>query len=150
LGIPTFFRACCGTASQGCDIGYDHPGHELMRHVRDLVPYDADDDEWGASCDRLDDAIRNGDGARVLSWFVAHYPNCMALIPKRRRASFLRGVLAMAASKGDFDKMRMHAWRSSRSELANWAMPNAWLRELGSSTSPTLQPEFCPKSLEIT
>ncbi len=32
---------------------------------------------------------------------------------------------------GDFVKMRMRSWRSSRSHLASWSMPNAWLSEQG-------------------
>jgi RNA-directed DNA polymerase len=32
---------------------------------------------------------------------------------------------------GDFPKIRMTRWRSSRSPQASWSMPNAWLRELG-------------------
>lgn len=33
--------------------------------------------------------------------------------------------------RGDFAAMRMHSWRSSVSHLASWAIPNAWLSELG-------------------
>jgi group II intron reverse transcriptase/maturase len=33
--------------------------------------------------------------------------------------------------QGDFLKMRMRSWRSSRSHYASWSMPNSWLTELG-------------------
>ena len=33
--------------------------------------------------------------------------------------------------QGDFPKMRMRSWRSSRSHYASWSMPNKWLAQLG-------------------
>jgi hypothetical protein len=33
--------------------------------------------------------------------------------------------------QGDFPKMRMRSWRSSRSHYASWSMPDKWLAELG-------------------
>ena len=33
--------------------------------------------------------------------------------------------------QGDFPKIRMHAWRNSRSPQASYAMPNAWLASQG-------------------
>jgi hypothetical protein len=71
-----------------------------MRHVRELDPYDADPDEWDAECDRLDQLLQQGDSQAVLRWFLDRYPRCMALVPRRRRASFLKGVRDMALELG--------------------------------------------------
>ncbi len=96
-GVPTFFRACCRTAAGGGDdIGYEHPGRELMRHVRRLDPLSLELHEWSAICDELDEVVHEGDSREILSWFVRHFPHCMALVPRRRRAAFVRGVRAMS------------------------------------------------------
>ena len=105
LGVPTYFRACCHEASRGGDIGYDHPGRELMRHAEGEEPYTADHDDWLDRCNSLYELIRQRDDRAVLQWFVDHFPRCMALVPRRRRQTFLRGVYSMAAELHicDFD-----------------------------------------------
>ena len=99
-GVPSFFRACCRDASYGGSLGYEHAGHELCRHVSRLSPYHIEDCDWEIECDGLDQQIEAGDREGVLAWFVAHYPRCMALVPCRRRRSFIRGVFAMAEEYG--------------------------------------------------
>jgi hypothetical protein len=96
-GVPSFFRGCCHTASQGGNLGFDHPGYELMRHVRRLIPHELDYQDWSQVCDRLDCALADGDKQAVEAWFVTYYPRCMALVPTRRRAAFLKGVFQRAA-----------------------------------------------------
>lgn len=96
-GVPTFFRACCRDAARanswGHACGYDHPGHEFGRHLAGyLVPYSVELDEWHDIVHRdLAPLIEARDDAAVIAWLVAHYPKCMALVPKRRRGNFLRG-----------------------------------------------------------
>jgi len=48
-----------------------------------------------------------------------------------KRAGRLHRRLRQLGYQGEFPKMAMRRWRSSRSHLASWSMPNAWLRELG-------------------
>lgn len=48
-----------------------------------------------------------------------------------KRPSRLHRRLRQLGYQGEFLKMRMHSWRSSRSHLASWSMPNAWLANLG-------------------
>ncbi len=48
-----------------------------------------------------------------------------------KKAGRLHRRLRQLGYQGDFQKMRMNCWRSSRSHLASWAMPNAWFGELG-------------------
>ncbi|MHB8954169.1 MAG: hypothetical protein ACYC4U_14465 [Pirellulaceae bacterium] len=68
-----------------------------MRHVRRLIPYTLEDEDWPQVCDQLDNALAQGDEQSVEAWFVAHFPNCMALVPTRRRATFFKGAFQMAA-----------------------------------------------------
>lgn len=48
-----------------------------------------------------------------------------------KRASRLHRRLRQLGYQGDFQKMRMRSWRTSRSPLASWSMPNGWLSDLG-------------------
>jgi hypothetical protein len=40
----------------------------------------------------LEDLIRARDDDGVLGWFARELPRCLALIPRRRHASFLAGI----------------------------------------------------------
>jgi len=66
--------------------------------------------------------------------------NLMSWIRRRLRAKQLalwkkpgrlHRRLRQLGYQGDFLKIRMTCWRNSRSTLASWAMPNAWLAESG-------------------
>jgi hypothetical protein len=89
--LPTFFRATCMEAQRGGDRGYDWAGYTLFGAAAGLI-------EWRShkklqeTFEELKDAIEQGDDAAVLEWFDRELPRCMALIPKRRRGTFLRGV----------------------------------------------------------
>jgi group II intron reverse transcriptase/maturase len=48
-----------------------------------------------------------------------------------KKPSRLHRRLRQLGYHGDFPKIRMTRWRSSRSPQASWSMPNAWLRTLG-------------------
>mgnify|MGYP006908357806 CR=1 FL=1 len=99
-GVPTFFRCCCATARSGGDVGYDHPGRELTRHLCDQIPVGMDYNQWISELDSLEQLMSQGEDEAVIDWFVQFYPNCMALVPKRRRGAFLRGVYEMADENG--------------------------------------------------
>jgi len=45
-------------------------------------------------------AIDRRDDTRVLSWFDRELPRCMALIPTRRRPTFLEGVYEAVEETG--------------------------------------------------
>jgi hypothetical protein len=92
---PTFFLACCHEASKGGESNYGAAGHELMRHVVHLCDYAVEEDEWEARLDRLQALLDAQDDDGILAWFDRELPRCMALVPRRRRAQFLKGVLAM-------------------------------------------------------
>jgi hypothetical protein len=97
---PTFFRRLCRTASMGDDGGYASAGYSLVRAVARLLDEHGDDRD--ALLEQLQAAIsppfgiseftKPPDDDSVLAWFDRELPRCMALIPRARRASFLRGV----------------------------------------------------------
>lgn len=91
-GVPRFFQACCWTASAGGDFGYEHPGRELSRHLDDLEPMGLSPNAWIEEVDKLLPLVEKRDDDAILRWFVVRYPNCLALVPKRRRSSFLSGA----------------------------------------------------------
>jgi RNA-directed DNA polymerase len=48
-----------------------------------------------------------------------------------KHPSRLHRRLRQLGYRGEFLKMRMRSWRSSRSHLASWSMPNAWMANMG-------------------
>ncbi|MBI5764283.1 MAG: hypothetical protein HZA51_12245 [Planctomycetes bacterium] len=87
-GVPSFFRACCMTASTGGAGCYAVAAYELTRHLLDLCPHDTDQHEWHDLVNELSQLEKEEE---VLEWFDEHMPKCMKLVPKRRRQSFYKG-----------------------------------------------------------
>ena len=99
-GIPTFFRLCCRDCSRGGQLGYDHPGRELGRHTLTLIPHGVDYREWmDEDITELENFLIAEDNPAVLRWFLTRFPKCLALVPKRRRPIFLRGLTESLQSK---------------------------------------------------
>jgi hypothetical protein len=88
---PTFFKALCWEARRGGGLGYDRAGTQLTHVAAELVAFDTDE-EWTEKLKGLEALLLARDDAGVLGWFDRELPKCMALIPRRRRASFLAGV----------------------------------------------------------
>ena len=88
---PTFFKAICLEARRGGGLGYDRAGTQLTHVAAELVAFDTDE-EWTEKLKGLEALLLARDDAGVLGWFDRELPKCMALIPRRRRASFLAGV----------------------------------------------------------
>jgi group II intron reverse transcriptase/maturase len=63
-----------------------------------------------------------------------------------KRASRLHRRLRQLGYHGEFLKMRMRSWRSSRSHLASWSMPNAWFSDLGLFDLTTVETGVLPQS----
>jgi hypothetical protein len=93
-GIPGFFKASCCGARSGGSSGYDSAGRELARHLKEQIPYDLLDEPevWNEEIKLLRPHVEASNDQEVLRWFIARFPNCMAMVPKRRRDSFLRGA----------------------------------------------------------
>jgi hypothetical protein len=93
-GIPGFFKASCCNARIGGSSGYESAGRELARHLEDLIPHDLLDESevWAEEIKLLRPHVEASNDQEVLRWFIARFPNCIAMVPKRRRGSFLHGA----------------------------------------------------------
>jgi hypothetical protein len=91
---PTYFRALCFEARRGGDEGYAAAGHQLTGHLTELVDGDSPG-EVAAKLVELAGRIRRRDDPRVIEWFERELPRCTALVPRRRRRTFLQGVYRM-------------------------------------------------------
>ncbi|HKM53329.1 MAG TPA: hypothetical protein VJY33_07935 [Isosphaeraceae bacterium] len=98
---PSFFRCLCREAAQGGTKSYAEAGYDLVRHVGELDPLGMEDDDWAKELEELsalvlpldpDRRLRCSDDNAVLAWFDRWLPPCMALVPRSRRQSFLKGV----------------------------------------------------------
>ncbi len=111
-GVPSFFRGLCREARNGGRGGYKTAGHELARHVGDLVEgYDPEaklDELAGLLFPRRTDDpnkiayVRRDDDA-LLVWFRREFPRCIDLVPPRRRGKFLEGIYEAADEGIVFD-----------------------------------------------
>jgi len=118
-GAPSYFPACCIEASRGGRMTYAHAGFHLGLHIRTHAADDASCEEWDTLVDEMVARLTAGDhetaeerGETVLlaldesvvpgivAWFEAHMPKCVALVPLRRRARFVEG-LVRAWLRGD-------------------------------------------------
>ncbi|MCA9190157.1 MAG: hypothetical protein KDB03_00285 [Planctomycetales bacterium] len=61
-----------------------------------------------------------------------------------KRPSRLHRRLWQLGYQGEFQKIRMRRWRSSRSPLASWSMPIAWFNELGLFDLTTVETGVLP------
>ena len=92
-GVPTFFRALCyHAARQSQGQSYLCGGSAFMGALHSLVPTEAEFEESEEEMEQLAALLERKDFARVESWFANHFPNCMAIVPHRRRVKFLEGV----------------------------------------------------------
>jgi RNA-directed DNA polymerase len=62
-----------------------------------------------------------------------------------KKPSRLHRRLRQLGYKGDFPFMRMTSWRNSRSPHSSFAMPNAWLAELGLYDLASVETGVLPK-----
>lgn len=86
---PTFFRGCVARARTS-RVGYSDAGYHLMIHIFELVG----DEVHETAITELRQAVDGADYERIWEWLRRTVPRCMALIPSRRKATFLRGIEA--------------------------------------------------------
>jgi hypothetical protein len=102
-GIPTYFLAIVrDIRSRRIAAGYDHAGYHLALHLMDVgqIPYDAELDEWENQVKVLDELLAAERLADAINWFLVRFPQCMIHVPKRRRVSFLHGVIQCRDDRG--------------------------------------------------
>jgi hypothetical protein len=94
-GVPDLFRMLCAAAhSGGSGLGYSEAGGILFSHVRDMRPPSVPKKLWTPAVRRLRALVKSKDRGRILEWFEEYCPECIALVPIRRRPSFVDGVLS--------------------------------------------------------
>jgi hypothetical protein len=98
---PTFFVARCHEAQQGGFPGYEQVGYTLASTIGSMCPDWLEDEEWAVALDELHDLITTGSDSDVLTWFDRHVPRCLALVPRRRRYSLLKGVYRYVIEEGN-------------------------------------------------
>jgi len=92
-GIPTYFRALCYTASKGGEQGYNWVGFSFSQDTESEVPSDADSEQWREMLGQIQKYIEYRDEENIWLWYKKTYPKALALIPAKRRKSFVRGIL---------------------------------------------------------
>jgi hypothetical protein len=117
---PSYFRACCFEASHGHAhgqrVGYDHPGYHLTLHLEGEQPWDVENEDWEkavdelavlvrAAVDEFDDLVRAAAEEKIIDWFCNWLPRCMALVPRRRRKMFVKGVYRAAVHNEWIDEL---------------------------------------------
>jgi hypothetical protein len=91
-GVPKYFAVHCLEARRGGANGYAIAAYHLASHVYTEHPWDGTWNAWKQECIRLNGLCRDRDDNGVWGWFRDHYPQCMKLVPERRKQQFLRGV----------------------------------------------------------
>ncbi len=90
-GIPIHFRGGIADVQQRTGTTYADIGWHFGLHMRELVePFGYAAAE--RKLDRLEAYINAGNFDKALKWFDKEFPRCMALVPKRRRMSFIKGI----------------------------------------------------------
>jgi hypothetical protein len=89
VACPSYFVTLVLTA-RASRTGYEEAGYQLAIHAREELNGEADD----YVLDDLDVALgpHPARGERLWAWFQRALPRCMALVPSRRKETFLRGV----------------------------------------------------------
>ena len=87
--LPTFFRALVHEAKTS-RYGYAVPGYHIGIHLIDLVNGWVND-EAGSE---LATAIHGGKPVdEIWKWLRRYLPRCMAIVPMRRKGTFMEGIM---------------------------------------------------------
>ena len=91
-GVPKHFALHCVEARRGGANGYATAAYHLAMHVYTEHRWDVAWGAWKQECARLNGLCRDQDDQGTWEWFRDHYPQCMTLVPERRKQQFLKGV----------------------------------------------------------
>lgn len=95
--LPEKFRLACTKASLGGSTGYELAGNALGRHIANTRAHGIPQDAWHAEIKRLVELLKQRDiqsDIAIWSWLKFHFPGCMAIIPTRRKRTFLKGIFS--------------------------------------------------------
>jgi Protein of unknown function (DUF1778) len=101
LKVPILFRTACQEARRGGAGGYIQAGRLLVKHALEQrgtgrLEEDAEVEEYteGDALQELNDFLLEADeDERALEWCERHFPECLALVPTRRRQQFAEGLI---------------------------------------------------------
>jgi len=100
---PPFFRALCRNAVLGGGVSYRAVGQGLGAGLNELFPDQAGDSTGNSALAQLQRLVHlpaedaaappaECDVDGVWSWFTAHLPECLVLVPAHQKQSFVAGV----------------------------------------------------------
>ena len=92
-GVPRFFQGLCQTASQGGAQSYKWVGYTFGGATANEMPFDADSDQWENMLQEVQNYIESNNEEKIWLWYKQTYPEAMALIPAKRKESFVKGIL---------------------------------------------------------
>ena len=92
-GVPAFFVGHCHEASQGGKHSFRDVGYHFARATGGMPPCSASDSDWAAQVEELTDLANLEDRLGVWRWYTRTYPECMKLVPSKRKEAFIDGVL---------------------------------------------------------
>jgi hypothetical protein len=99
---PTYLFARVHEARRGGALGYRDVGRAFMLGVTGECPFDIEENVWAEQVERLSALVDAEDGPAILAWFDRYIPRLMALVPSRRRARLLEGMLeAVEQTEGE-------------------------------------------------
>jgi len=99
-GVPNWFRAMCGEAARGGNLGYRDVGKRLAESLGGEIPDGLDLDEWSDALECLRSDCEDSDHEGIWEWFAEYFPKAMKLIPDRRLHLFSDGVLEAHEESG--------------------------------------------------
>jgi hypothetical protein len=91
FSVPSFFRACCVTASKGRLGNYHSAGYELARNFASTVNFD-DFEEYGQICKELEGRIMSKQRSEAILLLKELIPSCIQLVPPRKLNKLLDGM----------------------------------------------------------
>lgn len=90
--VPQFFRKCCDHATSGGSQGYVRCGYVFAERLDRHPPRGVSESDLEERLLLLEGFLQEGDDDAIWNWLRANYPQCLTLIPSRRKAQFLAGV----------------------------------------------------------
>lgn len=83
-------------ADRSLRLSYQYAGEQLGSHLEGLVPSGMEEGEWLEAVEKLALTIRSKRYEEAIdwieAWLEARFPQCLALIPLRKRRVFAHGV----------------------------------------------------------
>jgi len=100
---PSYLRATAWEASHDFKDGYRWFGNKLASHLLEMVENDLEVDEGEDEAELTDailDFIAEATDDEIWKWLRTAMPKCMALVPPRRKDTFMLGFNEVLEDEG--------------------------------------------------